>query len=101
MQPRTSPKKFEGSSYREFEFKLHNFEPFICSPGDDSTCGGNRNGSLGLARTANAGAFLLVGRVSSVMVSRRKSSGRKGGGRRREKATGGGEELVWLKSMSL
>ena len=27
-----SPKKFESSSYRDFEFKLQNFEPLICSP---------------------------------------------------------------------
>ena len=32
IQPRTSPKKFVSSSSREFEFKLWNFEPFICSP---------------------------------------------------------------------
>ena len=32
IQPRTSPKKFESSSYWEFELKLQNFEPLICSP---------------------------------------------------------------------
>ena len=32
IQPRTSPKKFESSSSREFELKLWNFKALICSP---------------------------------------------------------------------
>ena len=32
IQPRTSPNKFVSSSSREFELKLCNFEPLICSP---------------------------------------------------------------------
>ena len=34
IQPRTSPKKFESSSSREFEVKLKNFKAPLCSPGD-------------------------------------------------------------------
>ena len=34
IQPRTSPKKFESSSSREFELKLQKCKPLFCSPGD-------------------------------------------------------------------